>query len=782
MSEKTKTTTWCADAESISMDNIDAQLFKSKMVLDFLDGKFFVVADKGLGKTLLLKKRKYDLLEKKRHECVFIPTDSGCELDMFDEKVIFSKEQWSFLENKAHAELFWSLAIQLSAIKNYQAECGGILRDGEEGALSAEFKEILKTAFLNKPCEIFGALVRHNRKMLNDIYEYVPVLNTLFDRIEKKTVCVFIDSLDQALKNEYGYSKKMWINIQLGLLEAARDLRRKNLNVKIFCSIRKEAYDDIEKQHRANLVGSVCVLNYTKAELHELINKLVKCFEPVDSIEKLVGFGGDGSFVHSKTGRRENVFDYILRHTVERPRDLIRIGSSLRDNITPEENEVERADSLIDATLAVSRDIVEEIFREKANFLECIKEEDDRKRFFSLIPKNTLTWGDVVNVCKRFNGRENEICSQDGCAKVGEEKNCKHPFCDLYNVGLFGYVDPAEDEQVFNTGGEKTMHVMNGFAYFVVHPSLKKILSNARKNAGGKQYVVTPGIIVGNGYTWTERDSKLSDLIDRVVGKSDEIGGNGGEELLRKSVDRIRNGVIEELNTRAGDTTYIDRLCGEVDGMVASIENDIRGMRMKNSLEKIRVFLSYRSKDSVYADAVESSLKRKSLNVTRDEGDMKFMKSVEKFMETLKDHNFVITLISAEYLKSENCMKEVGKLLEIDGYEDKTILIILPSAEKIHEANNGDKYVAHWKRRIRAEKARLVKAGVGEVSRTHTKNIGKRLKNFEKIVNVLPKFLDFVGGVRYTTYEKLQRTDYVELVDYVLEKEKEKKAVKKKNS
>lgn len=108
MSEKTNKGSWITSAANIDMDAIDTQLFRADSVEDFLENKSFIIAEKGIGKTLLLKKKKYDLLQKEG--AILIP--SGREdLDIPADFNYLTKNQISFLEQENKTKSLWSLAI-----------------------------------------------------------------------------------------------------------------------------------------------------------------------------------------------------------------------------------------------------------------------------------------------------------------------------------------------------------------------------------------------------------------------------------------------------------------------------------------------------------------------------------------------------------------------------------------------------------------------------------------------------------------------------------------------
>ncbi len=82
---------------------------------------------------------------------------------------------------------------------------------------------------------------------------------------------------------------------------------------------------------------------------------------------------------------------------------------------------------------------------------------------------------------------------------------------------------------------------------------------------------------------------------------------------------------------------------------------------------KYRVFLSYCSVDSDLADMLEQSIRnseyKKILQVSRYTRDVLFTDDFTKFMDSVTEHDFVVSIISDAYLKSAPCMYEVSQLM-----------------------------------------------------------------------------------------------------------------------
>src|SRR5690606_27288788 len=101
-------------------------------------------------------------------------------------------------------------------------------------------------------------------------------------------------------------------------------------------------------------------------------------------------------------------------------------------------------------------------------------------------------------------------------------------------------------------------------------------------------------------------------------------------------------------------------------------DGDIEEMTIK------RVFISYAHKDSDLVNILEEELnKYKNIKVTRDINVIAYRDSLDEFMKTIREHDFVISIVSSAYIKSLNCMYEVMHLMQDKDYQEKLIFIIV---------------------------------------------------------------------------------------------------------
>ena len=122
-SRKTK---WEADAGNLSdFGNFDTFVYRNGSVDSFLtdSGKSFVIAAKGVGKTLLLSYKRY-LLESKYSQSndttsiTFIPSKHPYISFIESIKTTLSNEQLSKLQQWEYCKRLWVLIIELCVISH----------------------------------------------------------------------------------------------------------------------------------------------------------------------------------------------------------------------------------------------------------------------------------------------------------------------------------------------------------------------------------------------------------------------------------------------------------------------------------------------------------------------------------------------------------------------------------------------------------------------------------------------------------------------------------------
>jgi len=125
---------------------------------------------------------------------------------------------------------------------------------------------------------------------------------------------------------------------------------------------------------------------------------------------------------------------------------------------------------------------------------------------------------------------------------------------------------------------------------------------------------------------------------------------------------------------------YLQEAIGEALKKI-KVANNITNNQNNNKIEEnnkeSKIFLSYSHKNKETADKVDKFFISKGIQLTRDVRDAPAYSNLEKFMDAIRDHDYVILLISNAYLKSINCMYEVIQFIQERDYIDRTFPIII---------------------------------------------------------------------------------------------------------
>ena len=464
---------WTVDADDIRVaeDFDESLLHRTPEIEAFLaadrDDKFIVIGTKGFGKTLLLKAKR--ILYQREGQATCLP--SGNLLDKPIGDKIFGREAIAFF---AASPLPWSkvwlCAVALAALKQ-AGQAGGL-------KVNTRLASLVADAQLHSVIDHFVRLLDFTPGDLQRIAtdtdgHLVPRLRTL-----NKPLAIFVDGIDEYFNKHVEetpvnpsvtgeLSPDVWYFAQLGLVEVAYQLRRINHRLKVFAAIRKEAYARLpqrtamSQQYRGSAVDIV----YQPESLREIfVNnvRLVKADRMVlparARTNPLVAFLGRTSVVDTYTREEEDVFEYLCRHTLLRPRDLMTIGDRLVA-LRPDARRHEHL--MMEAVQHAAREIAHEYLAEIAPYIGDLALE----RLFQALPGPILARAEV------------------DALGGGDGDNGAVALQALYRVGLLGYVQHdlvrGEWRQRFLRPGDATLGpggVLPPATHYLVHTVLWGVL------------------------------------------------------------------------------------------------------------------------------------------------------------------------------------------------------------------------------------------------------------------------------------------------------------------
>ena len=496
---------WTVDADDIRVaeDFNESLLHRTPEIEGFLrsdrDDKFIVIGTKGFGKTLLLKAKR--ILYQREGRAVCLPT--GALLDKPIGDKIFSRELLAFfVVSPLPWSKIWLTAICLATLKHLGAISGLKVGPGLASLIGDEQLQGVIDHFVRllefTPSEL-------QRCGADTDGHLVPRI-----RAATSPVAIFIDGVDEYFnKHVEGptshpsvtgeLSPNIWHFAQLGLVEVSYQLRRINHHIKVFAAVRKEAYARLAKttvmaqQYR----GSAIDISYSRQSLREIFLNNVRLLKS-DAMVKperlradpLEAFLGQTTVTDAYTREQEGSFEFIYRHTLLRPRDLMTIGQRLAA-LPPYErrSELRFKQVVHQAATEIAYEYLAEIAPHLGNL--------ELEQLLLRLPSNVFTREQIETVFL-----------EHSIATGGEEK---HVFCALYRVGLLGYVhyDRVRGEwaQHFLRPGEATLEpdgMLPQATHYLLHPVLHDVIG--RLNPAYLQHIHRDNI-VGYGRPWRETES-----------------------------------------------------------------------------------------------------------------------------------------------------------------------------------------------------------------------------------------------------------------------------------
>jgi class 3 adenylate cyclase len=517
---------WTVDADDIRVaDDFNESLLHRTPEIDaFLrpdrDDKFIVIGTKGFGKTLLLKAKRILYQREGRAACL----PAGTLLDKPIGDKIFSRELLSFfVVSPLPWSKIWLTAISLAVLKHVDAVSelkvgpglASLIADEQLHGVIDHFVRLLELT----PSEL-------QRCGTDTDGHLVPRL-----RAVAAPVAIFIDGVDEYFNKHVEantahpsvtgeLSPNVWHFAQLGLVEVAYQLRRINHHVKVFAAVRKEAYARLAKttvmsqQYR----GSAVDIAYSPQSLREIFVNNVRLLKSDMMVspersraDPLEAFLGRTKVTDTYTREEEDAFEYICRHTLLRPRDLMTAGERLAA-LRPEERG--REARLKEVVHQAATEIAYEYLAEIAPHIGDLEIE----ALLQTLPGNVLTREEVET-----------LFLEHSLATGGVDK---HVFCALYRVGLLGYVqhDRARGEwaQRFLRPGEATLEpdgMLPPATHYLLHPVLSDVIG--RMNPAYLQHAHRANI-VGYARAWRETEIVASTSVHTFCVLKGDVYGFGG--------------------------------------------------------------------------------------------------------------------------------------------------------------------------------------------------------------------------------------------------------------
>lgn len=494
-----------------------------------------IAACKGMGKTFLLKAKRMEMMKDK--SILILPKDRIVDVSG---TIAIESMQIKFLSSFSNWVSLWisCIAIYLLSLDNFS----DIIDQND----IEDLPECVKSLLGKTNTGIFNVLHRvlalKSKEKLNDVIHASSLLFDYIQRIQQQVV-IFVDKLEEPFNRGYysipgstasaqgNYNASIWSYAQLSFAEAVYTLYSGRHHIKIYYSIRKEALyrgEEITTEY-PKLRNRIVRLKYSPDELYDMfclyISKEEKeelcCPELADTnpIKALVGMD---TIIH-RSGNSESVWNYIYRHTFQRPRDIMEMCESIHRHIVKSKKINGNVET---QKIRLLRHWVNEISTMECmsylSFLEPFMSREDNilfkeeiLEFARLLPMNIFTRESMEYFCHL---RNNKGKSQYECMKCGNI----HYFSTLYNIGLLGYIYKSLSENRFEMVikhiGESQFDsthqsLLNGLLFYL-HPGLGNIV---RKEREVSMQTYIPCKYIVNSFDVEICEGQIRQMTDSVI-------------------------------------------------------------------------------------------------------------------------------------------------------------------------------------------------------------------------------------------------------------------------
>ncbi|MBV8334502.1 MAG: hypothetical protein JO358_03455 [Alphaproteobacteria bacterium] len=511
-----------------------------------------LVAPKGYGKTLLLIAKKKSFLEARSGQIVmaenrFIDRPLGIFPVIKRELLDLLSSDYEFWKS------LWKISLSLSAIKAFARATRE--RPADRNLLSHDWyaRIITDDHKYFEAGEIFTDLLSQDYKYIFNIIARSAVIFPYFNRINTQVV-FFIDNVDEYFRPVLedrsagansrhslyrNRSNAVWSLAQIALASVAYELEKTNHHIKIYCTIRHEAFLKMPEFEgdAFQISGRSTKIEYTRDDLEKIFLKNIditprdRLVDPdnADAMARLVG-NANTTVDHRFVSRPEPVFDYFLRHTLYRPRDLMFIGGEIV-KINPGERS---APAIRDAVNTATKTIVDSIFGEMRPFFAV----PNRDLLFRRIETNVLALDQIHEVSEAYLADLGAAHYPNG--EAGQ------PFSVLHKLGLLGtvrleFANEGRWRQHFlqPTGIQiNNDHELPVSEHFLIHPALDQ--SIYEKSAGKFIRGYDTRNIIGNELEWQEPLAYSFVLKGDMVGYSQVMNSELYEVVTRKLYEWTR--------------------------------------------------------------------------------------------------------------------------------------------------------------------------------------------------------------------------------------------------
>ena len=462
------------DAAFATADHLGSIVYNEN-IKKFLEtnDKFYLVGPKGSGKSLLLLKKAIE--QRQLGDAVCVPSTPDKPVDRLAAAQHVGRKFHHSLRGSSDEHLAWAAVWKHSICRSVLHHIVGIIgksvdeyKNSYSEKIYSEFeaanllsskaiiKKFLRTS-IGSPkgpyhyyMDVCAKLDDGRQELLKNVREELIELDEILD-IARPPVYVFLDNLDDYYEKE----PELWVSSMYGQFRAVREIALSHRNVHVYTSIRQDVFHQFNDELRLQYRDYVIPLAYSKEELCNIFkSRIVELHDDLLIVPAVRAqhpwkafFGEAETIYNSAIDVSEPVRDYLCRHTLHRPRDMVHVGTILLEQRPPEGFDV---DLIRHAVHAAQDDIAKQYLAEIKPLLDPrFNVETFLRRY---VTSNVLDELDIRRIRDKFVAENVKAEDRD------EVSDLTKPFETLVELGLFGFgrLKPNSTEfyQYFNPPGQ----------------------------------------------------------------------------------------------------------------------------------------------------------------------------------------------------------------------------------------------------------------------------------------------------------------------------------------
>ena len=228
------------------------------------------------------------------------------------------------------------------------------------------------------------------------------------------------------------------------------------------------------------------------------------------------------------------------------------------------------------------------------------------------------------------------------------------------------------------------------------------------------------------------------------------------KDIFWARADEYRSITLPEIKSQL--FTIIDFLSASQSGQLEVVRHEIKVIEREEQMMSehglnMRVFLSYAWKDEDLANSIDAMFADAGITLIRDKREIVYRDSIKEFMKKIRFNDYVILVISNDYLKSENCMYEISELTKDENYKTR-ILPIVKNNAGIFDPIGRNSYVIYWQ-----DKYKNLYADSEKIDPLSRSGIISELIRYERIMRDLPVFLQNISDMNMIKCEEIIDTN-----------------------